>query len=80
MLSDEQKRILKIALADRNISGGDADQIIARIDREGAAVADVASADADGTYGVEEAALINENKAQINALLAALRAAGLIAS
>ena len=40
------------------------------------AVADVATADADGTYGTPEADLINELKAQLNALLAELRARG----
>lgn len=44
-----------------------------------AAVADVATADADGTYGSPEATLINELKTQLNALLADLRAAGIIA-
>jgi predicted RecA/RadA family phage recombinase len=45
-----------------------------------AAVADVATADADATYGQPEADLINELKAQLNAALAALRAAGIIAT
>jgi len=44
-----------------------------------AAVADVETADADDTYGVEERTLINELKAQVNALLASLRAAGILA-
>lgn len=47
---------------------------------QAAAVADVASADADATYGAEEQALLNECKDQLNAALAALRAAGLMAS
>lgn len=45
-----------------------------------AAVADVATANADGTYGSPEADLINELKTQVNALLARLRAAGIIAA
>lgn len=44
-----------------------------------AAVADVATADADATYGQPEADLINELKDQVNALLAELRTAGIIA-
>lgn len=40
------------------------------------AVASVATADADATYGQPEADLINELKAQVNALLAELRARG----
>jgi predicted RecA/RadA family phage recombinase len=44
-----------------------------------AAVADIATADADGTYGAPEATLINELKTQVNALLARLRIAGIIA-
>ncbi len=43
-----------------------------------AAVATVATADADGTYGAPEAALINELKVSLNALLAALRTAGIV--
>lgn len=39
-------------------------------------VADIATADADGTYGSPEATLINELKAQLNALLAELRERG----
>lgn len=43
-----------------------------------AAVADVATANADATYGQPEADLINELKTKLNAALAALRAAGLM--
>lgn len=43
------------------------------------AVASVATANADATYGQPEADLINELKAQVNALLAALRTAGTLA-
>lgn len=39
-------------------------------------VADVATANADATYGQPEADLINELKAQFNALLAELRDRG----
>jgi hypothetical protein len=44
------------------------------------AIADVATANADATYGQPEADLINELKTKLNAALAALRAAGLIKS
>lgn len=46
---------------------------------QAAAIADVATADADPTYGQPEADLINELKAQVNLLLAAARNAGLMA-
>ena len=39
---------------------------------------DVATADADATYGTEERDLINELKTNLNALLAALRNADII--
>lgn len=45
-----------------------------------AAVADVATADADTSYGQPEADLLNELKAQLNDLLAKLRIQGIIAS
>ncbi len=45
-----------------------------------AAIADVATANADATYGQPEADLINELKTKLNAALAALRAAGVVAS
>lgn len=45
---------------------------------QGAAVADVATANADATYGQPEADLINELKTKVNALLASLRAANII--
>ncbi|WP_341719940.1 hypothetical protein QQG74_09640 [Micromonospora sp. FIMYZ51] len=47
---------------------------------QGGAVANVATADADATYGQPEADLINELKTKVNALLASLRDAGLIES
>lgn len=43
-----------------------------------AAIADVATADADGTYGAPEASLINEIKTKFNTLLAQLRTAGAV--
>lgn len=46
--------------------------------RTAATVAAVATANADDTYGTPEATLINELKTQVNALLAALKAAGLV--
>lgn len=45
---------------------------------QGVAVASVATADADATYGQPEADLINELKTQVNALLASLRTTGVI--
>jgi hypothetical protein len=45
---------------------------------QAAAVADVATANADATYGQPEADLINELKTKLNALLASLRNAGLL--
>lgn len=45
-----------------------------------AAVASIATADADGTYGAAEASLINELKTQVNDLLAKLRILGIIAT
>lgn len=44
----------------------------------GAAVADVATANADATYGQPEADLINELKTKLNATLDSLRDAGVI--
>lgn len=44
------------------------------------AVANVATADADATYGQPEADLINELKTKLNALLAECRKAGIISS
>lgn len=44
-----------------------------------AAVANVATANADATYGQPEADLINELKTQVNLLLARCRTIGLIA-
>jgi hypothetical protein len=44
----------------------------------GAAVADVATANADATYGQPEADLINELKTKLNAALVELRKAGVI--
>lgn len=44
-----------------------------------AAIAAVATADADATYGQPEADLINELKAKLNLTLVALRAAGIVA-
>jgi hypothetical protein len=49
-----------------------------RADYVEVAIADVATANADATYGQPEADLINALKASHNALLAALRTAGII--
>lgn len=45
----------------------------------GAAVATVATANADATYGQPEADLINELKTQVNLILVRLRSTGIIA-
>lgn len=63
-------------LARETAAGGELGALGAAI--PAAAVADVATADADGTYGAPEAALINELKVQVNALLARLRTAGIL--
>lgn len=57
-----------------------ADETLTLVGGVGSAVADVATADADATYGTEEATLINELKDQVNALLAELRSTGTIAT
>ncbi len=80
-LTAEQRKVLRIALGSKG-DNGVADDIADQIDAAGevgVAVADVVEADADATYGAEEQALINELKAQVNALLASLRDAGKIA-
>lgn len=46
---------------------------------QAAAIAAVATADADATYGQPEADLINELKTKVNSALAALRGVGIIA-
>lgn len=51
-----------------------------RADYAEAAVADVATANADATYGQPEADLINELKTKLNALLVECRKAGVISS
>lgn len=55
-------------------------QAAKRAGGQGDAVANVATANADATYGQPEADLINELKTKLNALLAELRQAGTIAS
>lgn len=49
-------------------------------ERRSEPIADVATADADATYGQPEADLINELKAQVNLLLEASRKAGFVKS
>jgi len=46
--------------------------------RTASAISLVGTANADGTYGAEEATLINEIKANFNALLVALQNAGIV--
>lgn len=46
---------------------------------QAAAIAAEATADADATYGQPEADLINSMKVKLNAALAALRGAGIVA-
>lgn len=69
-LSEKAQKALKVAIANNEESA----EVIAELQKIAAAgaVDPVASADADGTYGAEEATLINELKAQVNALIAAL--------
>jgi len=50
-----------------------------RAGTQGDAVANVAAANAGGTYTTAEQTLINELKTKLNALLAELRQAGVIA-
>lgn len=54
------------------------DATLASYSRTAAAVAAVATADADATYGAPEQTLINELKTQFNALRTAMIAAGLL--
>lgn len=51
-----------------------------RSDYTEATVADVATANADATYGQPEADLINELKTKLNAVLVELRKAGIVSS
>lgn len=51
-----------------------------RSDYTEVAVADVATADADSTYGQPEADLVNELKTKLNAVLVELRKAGIVSS
>lgn len=45
-----------------------------------ATIAAVVAANADGTYGAEEATLINELKTKLDSVIAALKAVGIVAS
>lgn len=80
-LSDKAQKRLEIALGNKSLDNAQVAEIVAAINAAnvaGAAVANVATADADATYGQPEADLINELKTKVNALLASLRAAGKI--
>ncbi len=80
-LSKESRAILVAAMANRKAAEEVADAIDAAqaASSQAAAVAAVASADADATYGAEEQALVNETKSKLNSVIAALKAAGLMA-
>lgn len=75
-LSDAQKRIPRVALAAKNIANGEVNQIIDRMDREAEAVADL-NQDISATYVEAEVQAISD---KMDELLAALRAAGMLAS
>jgi hypothetical protein len=80
-LSPKAREILTVALANAKVAAEVADAIDAAQAEasQAAAVAPVDEADADATYGAPEQALLNECKAQINAVIASLQAAGLMA-
>lgn len=50
------------------------------VEGQQATIAAVATADSDATYGAAESTLLNELKTQTNLVIAALKAAGIIAS
>lgn len=56
----------------------ESDASLALYGKTAATVAAVATANADDTYGTAEATLINELKTQVNAILTALKAAGVM--
>lgn len=62
------------------IDGAGGAQVTPDSGTQAAAIAAVATADADATYGQPEADLINELKTKVNSALAALRAVGIIAT
>jgi hypothetical protein len=76
-LSDKLKNRIRVSITNK----ADADALIAAIESgsnpQGAAVADVSTA--NGSDPATTQALANANKAKINELLASLRAAGIIA-
>lgn len=76
-LSEELKNRIRVAITDKE----SADELIAAIEAgsnsQGAAVADVTTA--NGSDPATTQALANANKAKINELLASLRAAGILA-
>lgn len=77
-LSAKVKARIRAAMTNK----ADADALISAIESganaQGAAVADIATA--DGSDAATTQALANATKAKVNALLAALRAAGIIAT
>lgn len=76
-LTAKQRKIIKDGLADGKVGDEIADAIDAAGNAVGADVSDIASVDASDLATV--ITLANETKAQVNALLASLRAAGIIA-
>ena len=71
-LSTKAKKRLEVAMSRR----AEAAEVSARIDRQAANVTDISTADA--TDLPTALVLANATKAKVNALLAALRAAGLM--
>jgi hypothetical protein len=77
-LSTNARKRLEVAIAHRATAKEIADAVDSGGNAAAAAVADIATADA--TDAASAVTLANATKAKVNALLAALRAAGLLAS
>jgi hypothetical protein len=75
-LSQAQRDLLIVALANKKEAQAIADQFDAVDARQAAAVADIATA--DGSDAATTQALANATKAKVNALLAAMRTAKLL--
>lgn len=76
-LSQKQREVLTVALANAEVANGIADAIDAAAGTPAADVAAVSAPNATDLASAET--LANANKAAINATLAALKAAGLMA-
>jgi hypothetical protein len=73
-LSTKAKRKIQLAVRDEKTIG---DEVIARVDRQSATVEAIETA--DGSDPATTQALANANKAKINEIIAALKAANLMA-